>query len=459
MDEIVYQKTYQEFRDELRGELQRTTESFVRIGYLLKVARDTDILKTSGYENLEDFARGEFDLDKTQVSRFIRINDRFSVGGNSDKLLTDYADFGVRKLGLMLTLPDEINEELSPEYTVDEINSIKKTYDEEQAVTPIEDYMEQTEAKEENNTATLLAESDMLSALIYQIGRDEPELFVQMFESKDLCGDKDLFSVLAPGGESTHKVRIKGVGALLMVCTDKDVTITNMRTLAKKTCFWQDANNAFEGLIDTNCPTEGDAKAAWQQMYGEPYPEKPEVAPVQQETKTEKKPSKVVDHIKPEKKEPQTAKTLKTELGFDKKLSESPSNGENPLTGDMSEADKKGSHGSVTDMSKVESVDDLKKAVYGDPAKEDPDKDTGDTEQDTPTPAADDKTPEQVFESIVRAHREAKRIALEISDTLVFEPEELNAGDIEELLEKMSKFKMHLEIMKAGYNEYIALSE
>ena len=74
MDELVYQKSYPEFREELRSELKRTAEGFVRIGYLLKVARDTDILKTSGYSGLEDFARGEFDLDKTQVSRFIRIN-------------------------------------------------------------------------------------------------------------------------------------------------------------------------------------------------------------------------------------------------------------------------------------------------------------------------------------------------------------------------------------------------
>lgn len=96
---------------------------------------------------------------------------------------------------------------------------------------------------------------------------------------------------------------------------------------------------------------------------------------------------------------------------------------------------------------------------YFEKGKEDLDKETGDTEQDTPTVAAVDKTPEQVFESIVRVHREAERIALEISDTLAFEPEELNAGDIKELLEKMSKLKMHLEIMEAGYNEYTALSE
>lgn len=461
MDKLIYQKSYTEFREELRSELKRTAEGFVRIGYLLRVARDTDILKASGYSGLEDFARGEFDLDKTQVSRFIRINERFSEGGNSDKLMTSYADFGVRKLGLMLTLPDEINEELSPEYTVDEINSIKETYDEEKKVSPLEDYMEQQEAKAEEDKAAALAETDILSAVIYQIGHDDPEIFVQMFESEDLCGDKDLFSVLAPGGESTHKVRIKGVGALLMVCTDKDVTIMNMRSLAKETHFWKDANNAFENLMNTNCPTESDAKAAWQQMYGEPYPEKTEVAPVQQEAKPEKKPLKVVDHIKTEKKESQTTKTLKTESVFDKKLSETLTNSENPLTGDMSGADKKGSHGSVTDMSKAESVDDLKKAVYGNPAEEDLDKETGDTEQDTPTEAAvvqkeaagiEEGSRDATWANIERAHGEALRIAEDIRNTFDYEPAELGADDMRNIQEQIKKLQMHLEILIAGYD-------
>ena len=53
MEQIIeYQKTYQEYKAELDGELQRTAEGFVRIGYLLKVARDTNILKESGYTNV-----------------------------------------------------------------------------------------------------------------------------------------------------------------------------------------------------------------------------------------------------------------------------------------------------------------------------------------------------------------------------------------------------------------------
>ena len=84
MEQIIeYQKTYQEYKAELDGELQRTAEGFVRIGYLLKVARDTNILKESGYTNVTEFAKAEYGIDKTQVSRFIHINDKFAENGYS----------------------------------------------------------------------------------------------------------------------------------------------------------------------------------------------------------------------------------------------------------------------------------------------------------------------------------------------------------------------------------------
>ena len=64
---IRYEQTYQEFKAELDHELTRAAEGFVRIGYLLKKARDTDILQNSPYNDYLDFAEGEFGLDKTQV--------------------------------------------------------------------------------------------------------------------------------------------------------------------------------------------------------------------------------------------------------------------------------------------------------------------------------------------------------------------------------------------------------
>ena len=59
MEEITRYKSYEEYKKELDGELQKTAEGFVRIGYLLKVARDTNVLAESGYKSVAEFAEAE----------------------------------------------------------------------------------------------------------------------------------------------------------------------------------------------------------------------------------------------------------------------------------------------------------------------------------------------------------------------------------------------------------------
>ena len=116
MDELINYNGYEEFKQAVNRVLNRTVEDFVLTGYLLKQARDTDILKDSGYNDVNEFAWGEYKLDASQVSRYIRVNDKFSEGGYSPKLQEQYQGFGYAKLALMLTLPEEVVEELTPTY-------------------------------------------------------------------------------------------------------------------------------------------------------------------------------------------------------------------------------------------------------------------------------------------------------------------------------------------------------
>ncbi|MGN0319860.1 MAG: hypothetical protein ACI4D1_03020 [Lachnospira sp.] len=67
MNEVIYSKIFAEWQQELDTELFKSAEGFVKIGYLLKVARDTDILKDSGYSGIVEFAKARYGLDKTQV--------------------------------------------------------------------------------------------------------------------------------------------------------------------------------------------------------------------------------------------------------------------------------------------------------------------------------------------------------------------------------------------------------
>lgn len=88
--ELTQYQNYEEYKKVMNTVLNRTVEDFVMTGYLLKQGRDSDILKDSGYSNVNEFAWAEYKLEATQVSRYIRINDRFSEGGYSPRLQEHY---------------------------------------------------------------------------------------------------------------------------------------------------------------------------------------------------------------------------------------------------------------------------------------------------------------------------------------------------------------------------------
>jgi hypothetical protein len=295
MNEVLYTKTFNEWQQELDTELVKSAESFVKIGYLLKVARDTDILANTGYANVVEFAKARYGLDKTQVSRFIHINDRFSEGGNSAELQDRYKGMGYAKLTIMLKLPDEINEEISADFSKSEIEDIKKEIDEENKISDIEVWMEGTQEDAEKYNE--------LGQVMYQLLHDMPELFTKIAQSS--IETEELMNILAPSGEMIYSVRIPGTGRLMLsikINTGR-ITITNVRSMEKTEWNIEDLADFVVDIL-SRADTEDPAKA-WTSIYKEEYPKKAEIAPVQQEKPVQRK-EKKVQKAKIEKPKPQS---------------------------------------------------------------------------------------------------------------------------------------------------------
>ena len=295
MNEVLYTKTFNEWQQELDTELVKSAQSFVKIGYLLKVARDTDILANTGYANVVEFAKARYGLDKTQVSRFIHINDRFSEGGNSAELQDRYKGMGYAKLTIMLQLPDEINEEISADFSKSEIEDIKKEIDEENKISDIEVWMEGTQEDAEKYNE--------LGQVMYQLLHDMPELFTKIAQSS--IETEELMNILAPSGEMIYSVRIPGTGRLMLsikINTGR-ITITNVRSMEKTEWNIEDLADFVVDIL-SRADTEDPAKA-WTSIYKEEYPKKAEIAPVQQEKPVQRK-EKKVQKAKIEKPKPQS---------------------------------------------------------------------------------------------------------------------------------------------------------
>ena len=295
MEQVIEYRSYQEYKQELDTELKTTAEGFVRIGYLLKVARDTNILAESQYDNVVDFARAEYGIDKTQVSRFIHINDKFSQGGYAPELKEEYQGFGYAKLSIMLSLPDSVNEELTPDFSKSEVQQVKDEVDEEKKTTDIEVMLEEKDSVQQSFDTNL-------EKAVYQLGKDAPEVYKRLWESAVKNGEsgKRFIENLIPDEKAMYIVRIAGAGRcmLSMKAEEDTVKLINIRdSSANETYTKQELEDALKKMLsDTDT-----WRNAWVSLYSENLPAEKSaaVAPVQLKAAPRKE-SKVIVPKKPE---------------------------------------------------------------------------------------------------------------------------------------------------------------
>ena len=282
MDELTITKDYRAFKAELDSEIKREAEGFVKIGYLLRLARETDILQQSEYENVNDFAKKEYGLDPSQVSRFISINERFSEGGYSAKLEDKYEGFGVAKLSIMLQLPDAINEELTPEYTKAEINILREEVKEEAKTSDLEVMMEPQE-------------EDPYKAAIKGILELEPFLEERLFEAYK-AGRNNYKDIIAPSGTAIKSVRVDGLGRVMLKFDETD-TIKFIKVRENVTETFNETN--LETILEMIFKDKPEKAPEPEPKKKSTVVDMSKIAPVQKESKvTKAEPKKAEEPIK-----------------------------------------------------------------------------------------------------------------------------------------------------------------
>ena len=297
MEEIMsYEERYRKYKQELDGAFTQAAEKFVLIGYLLREAAETDILRSSGYKNMEEFAYAEYGVDPSQANRFININRRFSEGGNSKQLKQQYRGIGSSKLAVMLTIPDEINEVLPKNLTKEELKEIQAEVKAENQVSDIEVEIEKAEAAAVTDKPMLPPEGSPLERNLWQLGKEQEELSwvsssaVSLATASGNRNNAEIMDVLIPQGDAVYTVRIPGERRTQIIVNSEGAAVVNLKTLERNKYTEDQICLAVRSLIDGGSSPEEQYKM----LYGEDLtPEEPEVAPAQQdEPKKEKKPEK-----------------------------------------------------------------------------------------------------------------------------------------------------------------------
>lgn len=291
--EQVRECTYAEYKAGFDKDMHDTTEGFVKIGYRLRMAEDTDILRESGYKTMAEFAEAEYHLTKDQVSRFININKKFSEDGYSPRLKQEYARFGFSKLAVMLTMNEEINTAIPEQATKAEIQELSREIRAEKEISDLEVMLEPKKAELEEL-------ENILQKGIYQIFAEHPEeKYIPTMQSLRRAGaginDKmnAVYDALAPNGYMMTTFRIPGGGkwAITIKGKEQPVEIVNIRFGGGETYSFEELTEA----VLLFCPVgAADPGKAWEVVFGKTFPvpenvqqspqpeqKKPEVAPEQ----------------------------------------------------------------------------------------------------------------------------------------------------------------------------------
>lgn len=302
MEELRNIENYEQFKQALDTELANQAAGFVRTGYLLKKARDTDILAASGYSTVAEFAKAEYGLSKDIVSRYIAINDRYSEGGYSDRLQDKYEGYGVAKLQDMLTLPIEVVDLISPEMTRKEIAEVKAEVKEEEAISPIEVALEGTDVQQ--------ADMELCQKAIYKYAKDNPEKFKALVKWTKDGDSEELESILAPSGIAVLASRPQGIGKVFTSFKGEGqpVDILAVKNNEKHTLSMDD----YAAKVREVFAPIADMPDAYEKTFG--------VAPVQPENVTEKsetvseKPESVPEKPESVPKEPENVEKTECEV-------------------------------------------------------------------------------------------------------------------------------------------------
>ena len=288
MQELMTFKDYGEFKATFDRVMMSQTEGFVRMGYLLKRARDTDVLYGSGYRSIAEFAWEEYHLRDDVVSRMIAINDRYSEGGYSEQIAERYMGFGHSLLAEMLTLPEEVADALPQGITREEIREVKREIREEELKTPLEVMAEEPDPGQQ-------VQESNLGKMLYRYYQDNlNEYAVLHKQMKEEPGAEEALNALAPNGIGVKMARISGVGKFMLSIhgKDQDLELLNTRTGESESYTWEECLAVLQAL----CPAAG-MKKSWEMVYGCPYPGESQ----EESRKPEREPGEVQERMdKPE---------------------------------------------------------------------------------------------------------------------------------------------------------------
>lgn len=241
---------WMEVKQRLKLELQGVKQSFVRIGYLLRKIDDQKAYESDGYKSIAEFAKAEYGLEASTVSRFMSINREYSIDGYSEHLREEYLDMGRSQLEEMLKLPDKDREMIQPEASREDIRELKRF----------------------NKSEPAAGVADDIQKLIEKFYEDNPGILNELFGGEEKTTEQYI-ELVNPSGNRSFK---KGLFFLMMY--EENIKIKKFGA-DPQTMSWSEFFEITKAIFGE----AADGPNTWNNYFGNSQDEKEEHIPQENE--------------------------------------------------------------------------------------------------------------------------------------------------------------------------------
>lgn len=186
---------YIQSKNEIKQELGGIVKSFVRIGWQLTRIDKSGAYKHDGYNTIAEFARTEYGMNPSGVSRFMKVYEKYSVPGDTPELQEQYREFKFNNLVEMLQLPEEDQQIFHPEDKREDIRELK-------------DFNKENESNPMNLLDWKSAQSteDKLHATIQEFFREKTGILNTLYSSEAYQSGniKEMAQIINPGDSMSY---------------------------------------------------------------------------------------------------------------------------------------------------------------------------------------------------------------------------------------------------------------
>ena len=239
---------YIQCKNDIKNNLGSIVKSFVRIGWLLTRIDKSGAYKNDGYSTISEFAQAEYGMNKSGVSRFKKIYEKYSVPGDTPELRDEYKEFNQSQLEEMLQIPEEDYVMLHPEANKEDFRELKR-FNKENDSNP-ENLWSWKEAK---------TPEEKLKATVQEFFRENKEI-LNDFYGKNLSV-KELAEEICPSGSRSYR---KGTVFLMFYTLEQGIMVKIFGETPTKMTYQEFVDHTKQ-IFDAAAAGDG----TWDNYFGE----------------------------------------------------------------------------------------------------------------------------------------------------------------------------------------------